>query len=295
MKKREFPGANYYSDVLRTSASALVLFAVIGAAQAQTDAVQEGRAQGETIEEIEVVGIRSTLERNLDIKRDAVSFVDAITAEDVGKFPDKNVADALQRVPGVSITRSGGEGQFVSIRGTSSALTLTQLNGNYIATASTSRDPQRSFNFALLPANLLERTEVYKTPEAKIDEGGLGGTIIVHTRRPLNMESGTGFLNFEETYADVTGEMEPQYSGLYSWKNAAENFGVLVSYTSQERTSISEESPWRTGPCLTMRARMKTLPRRRWKIPPATKSPATRPSPWCSPNPKRRGTARATR
>lgn len=241
MKEREFPGANYCSEVLRASASALALFGAIGAAQAQPAAAQENRAQGEAIEEIAVVGIRSTLERNLDIKRDAVSFVDAITAEDVGKFPDKNVADALQRVPGVSITRSGGEGQFVSIRGTSSALTLTQLNGNYIATASTSRDPQRSFNFAMLPANLLERTEVYKTPEAKIDEGGLGGTIIVHTRRPLNMESGTGFLNFEETYADVTSKTEPQYSGLYSWKNEAENFGVLVSYTSQERTSISEQ------------------------------------------------------
>jgi iron complex outermembrane recepter protein len=192
------------------------------------------------LEEVVVTGVRASLKKNLDMKRDSMAFVDAITAEDIGKFPDKNVADALQRIPGVSITRSGGEGQFVSIRGTGSDLTLTQLNGNYVATASTNRDPSRSFNYSLLPANLIERTEVYKSPEAKIDEGGIGGTVIVHTRRPFNMEANSGFLNFEETYSDVSGEMEPQYSGLYSWKNESETFGFLVSYTSQDRTNITE-------------------------------------------------------
>jgi len=111
----------------------------------------------EVMEEVVVTGIRGTLERNLDIKRDASAFVDAITAEDIGKFPDKNVADALQRVPGVSITRDSGEGQFVSVRGVSSDLTLTLLNGNYISTGTNVTNPSRSFNYALLPSNLVSR------------------------------------------------------------------------------------------------------------------------------------------
>lgn len=81
-------------------------------------------------------------------------MVDVITAEDVGKFPDKNVADALQRVPGVVISRDGGEGKNVSVRGLSSELVLTELNGNYIATAESNGDPTRSFNYTLLPSNL---------------------------------------------------------------------------------------------------------------------------------------------
>ena len=149
----------------------------LGGQIAYAQAVDENQVVGESSDEvvldtITVTGIRASLAEALDIKRDASSFVDAITAEDIGKFPDKNVADALQRVPGVAITRSGGEGQFVSIRGTGPELALTQLNGNYIATASTNRDPQRSFNFALLPSNLISKTEVYKTPQAKLDEGG---------------------------------------------------------------------------------------------------------------------------
>jgi iron complex outermembrane recepter protein len=192
------------------------------------------------IEELIVTGIRETLKQNMDIKRNSNALVDAITAVDVGRFPDKNVADALQRIPGVSITRAGGEGQYVSIRGTSADLTLTLLNGNYIATASTSSEPSRSFNYSLLPANLIESIKVYKTPQAKFDEGGLGGTVIVNTRRPLSMESGSGFLDVESSYADVTEQVEPQYSGLYSWKNNRETLGVLLSYTSQKRTNIVE-------------------------------------------------------
>lgn len=227
---------------LHKSCSVIFLLGAFNCTQAIAQNVDTKDNTRPSIEEVEVIGIRGTLTRNLDLKRDADSFVDAITAEEIGKFPDKNVADALQRVPGISITRNGGEGQYVSIRGTSSALTLTQLNGNYVATGSTARDPQRSFNFSLLPANLIQKTEVYKSPQAKLDEGGVGGTIIVHTRKPLETEANIGFLNIEETYADVTDRFEPQYSALYSWKNASENLGVLVSYVSQNRTVVSESN-----------------------------------------------------
>lgn len=139
------------------------------------------------LQEIVVSGYRQSIDASLDAKREADATVDIITAQDVGKFPDKNVADALQRVPGVIISRDGGEGDKVSIRGLSSDLTLTELNGNYIASidGSDSYEPSRSFNYTLLPSNMISRVEVFKTAEAHIDEGGVGGTVILHTRRPL--------------------------------------------------------------------------------------------------------------
>ncbi|MGK0517276.1 MAG: iron complex outermembrane receptor protein, partial [Gammaproteobacteria bacterium] len=155
--------------------------------------------------------------------------------EDIGKFPDKNVADSLQRVPGVVIERDGGEGSSVSIRGLSSELTFTQLNGNFIA--SSPGEPSRSFDYALLPSSMIESVEVYKSPEARLDEGGVGGTVLMHSRKPLSMDANSGVFNVESTYADVTKEYEPQFTGLYSWKNDNENFGVLVGYTYQERTN----------------------------------------------------------
>lgn len=122
------------------------------------------------IEVIEVRGIRSSMAENLAVKRLSSSIVDAITAEDIGKFPDKNVADSLARVPGIVINRDGGEGSTVSIRGLSSDLTYTQLNGNFIA--SSPGEPSRSFDYSLLPSAMISSVEVFKSPEARLDEGG---------------------------------------------------------------------------------------------------------------------------
>jgi len=223
--------ANRRAELLRTSASVLVLCGAVGMAQAQS--AEEKKEEGLVLEEVEVMGIRQSMERNLDVKRFSNAVVDSITAEDIGKFPDKNVADALQRVPGVSIVRSGGEGARVSIRGTAPELTFTQLNGNYIATPGD--EPSRSLDYSLLPATLIARTDVYKSPEAKLDEGGIGGTVILHTRKPLDLDAGEGMLSVETTYADVTEKYEPQYTGFYSWKNDQETFGVLVGYSKQDR------------------------------------------------------------
>lgn len=183
-----------------------------------------------------VTGYRYSIEKSLDQKRDANSIVEVVTAEDVGKFPDKNVADALQRVPGVIITRSGGEGKNVSVRGLSSELTLTQLNGNYVATAESNGDPSRSFNYTLMPSNMLASAELYKTSEARFDEGGIGGTVILRTRRPLDVKSGSGFLNAEGTWSDTTKKTDPQISGQYAWHDESNRIGFLVGYTQQKRT-----------------------------------------------------------
>ncbi|MFV0623379.1 TonB-dependent receptor [Sphingomonas sp. ac-8] len=187
---------------------------------------------------IVVTGYRRSIEESLNQKREANAFVDVITAEDVGKFPDKNVADSLQRVPGVIIDRNGGEGSRVSIRGLSSDLTLTELNGNFIASAD-SGSPSRSFNYLLLPSNLIGSVEVFKSPEARLDEGGVGGVIINHTRRPFDLDAWSGTVSVEGTYADVTEKFEPQASGLISWKDPEERLGFLVGATYQERTNRS--------------------------------------------------------
>ncbi|RBH24201.1 TonB-dependent receptor plug domain-containing protein, partial [Xanthomonas oryzae] len=158
-------------------------------------------------------------------------------AEDVGKFPDKNVADALQRVPGVVISRDGGEGKNVSVRGLSSELVLTELNGNYIATAESNGDPTRSFNYTLLPSNLLGSAELYKTPEARIDEGGIGGTVILQTRRPLELEPHSGFVSAEGTWSDTSKKTDGQFSGSYAWHDQDNRFGVFVGYTQHKRTA----------------------------------------------------------
>ncbi|WHO39864.1 TonB-dependent receptor [Sphingobium sp. AP49] len=218
--------------VLLMSASAA---GSIVAAQAQ-DAPASAAPQGAAGEEASIVvtGYRQSIEQSLRQKREANAFVDVITAEDIGKFPDKNVADSLQRVPGVIIERDGGEGSKVSIRGLSSDLTLTQLNGNFIASAD-SGDPSRSFNYTLLPANMIASVDVFKSPEARMDEGGVGGTVILKTRRPLDLEPWSGFLSAEGVYADVSDKFEPQISGQLSWHNPDDTFGVLVGATYQER------------------------------------------------------------
>lgn len=227
--------------VLTTAAIApLAAFAQDSAAAVEQQAAPLQPASSDdatNLDAVTVTGYRYSIEKSLDQKRNANAVVEVVTAEDVGKFPDKNVADALQRVPGVIVTRDGGEGKNVSVRGLSSELTLTELNGNYIATAESNGDPTRSFNYMLLPANLLSSAELFKTPEARIDEGGVGGTVILHTRRPLELEPNSGFASVEGTWADTTKKTDGQFSGSYSWHDEDDRFGVFVGYTDQKRTT----------------------------------------------------------
>ena len=208
----------------------------------QTTPAATGTPDATTLDSVTVTGYRYAIEKSLQQKRDANAVVEVITAEDVGKFPDKNVADALQRVPGVVITRSGGEGKSVSVRGLAPDLTLTQLNGNYVATSETNNEASRSFNYTLLPSNMLSSAELFKSPEARIDEGGIGGTVILHTRRPLDMEANSGYVNLEGTSSDTSHDIDPQASALYSWHSKDERFGVLVGVTQQKRTSRTMEA-----------------------------------------------------
>ena len=156
-------------------------------------------AQDAQVDELVVTGIRASLQQSLETKRAADAIVDSVTAEDVGKFPNTNVAEALTMVPGVTVDRQFGQGEKVSILGTDPALNRTLLNGQTVASADwfILDSPGRTFNYALLAPQIVGRVDIYKTPEARIDEGSIGGTVIVHTRRPFELESPTiaGFIS----------------------------------------------------------------------------------------------------
>lgn len=232
---RRLAGGN--TRFLHSSLSVLALCGAVGGTQAQ-DA--DGAAPA--LEEVVVTGIRGSLQESLDTRRYSNAIVDAINAEDLGKFPDKNVADSLSRITGVSVTRGFGEGEKIAVRGTSPDQNRTLLNGAAVASADwfVLDNPSRAFNYTLLPSNIVSSLEVYKTPQADIQEGSLGGTVLLRTRRPFDMEANEGALQLQGMYSETSEEVDPLVSGLYSWKNDEETLGFNVSLTKQDRTLLRE-------------------------------------------------------
>ncbi|MFM2042363.1 MAG: hypothetical protein RLY86_939 [Pseudomonadota bacterium] len=217
------------------TASALCLMLAAAPGWAQQPA--GGTAPGDALEEIVITGIRGSLLQSLSTKRNADAIVDAITAEDIGKFPDKNVAESLSKLPGITVDRDFGEGERVAIRGTDPALNRTLLNGQTVASTDwfILDAPGRTFNYTVLAPEVVGRLEVYKSPEARIDEGSIGGTVILHTRKPLDLDPLTLSASIEYGYNDRAEKGAPNASGLVSWKNEDSTLGVLLSATHQEQ------------------------------------------------------------
>lgn len=226
-----------FNKVSSAVKSAFMLGLLTSPTMAFSEEVTADQTKTEEVEVIQVRGIRGSVVQSLNTKRYANSVVDAVTAEDIGKFPDQNVAESLQRITGVSITRSFGEGERVSIRGTTESQNRTLLNGQAVGSADwwTNSAASRGFNYTMLPSEIVSGLEVYKTPEADIDEGSIGGTVIVRTRKPLDLEANKFAGSVLAQYSDVSGETDPQLSALYSWKNEDETFGALISLVRQER------------------------------------------------------------
>ncbi len=195
---------------------------------------------GDADSDIVVTGIRGSLRSAIAVKREANAVVDVISAEAIGKFPDRNVAESLSHIPGVSIDRRFGEGEKVAILGTDPALNRMLLDGHALASADwggNDNDPSsRTFNYSLLAPELVDRLEVYKSPEPRIEEGSLGGTVIVRTRRPLELKANSIFASGGYSYNDRSDKGNVRGSGLYSWKNDAETFGVLVAATYDKQS-----------------------------------------------------------
>lgn len=194
----------------------------------------------DSLETVVVTGFAASLERSLAGKRAADSVIEVVSAEDLGKLPDKNVADAVQRVPGVNIASgSGAEGGFsendrVSIRGTSPSLTQTTINGHSVATGDwfigdQSSTVGRSVSFTLLPSEIVDSVQVEKSSQADFIEGGTAGNVNIVTRKPLDLKKQlTGELTAQGLYSDAPGTKDPQLNALVGWKNPDNTFGVLV-------------------------------------------------------------------
>lgn len=246
--------------VRSTSAAAVATgLAWPGVVHAQTAAQQTGQdAQDASADtDIVVTGIRASLDRAIDIKRNSAGVVDAISAEDIGKFPDTNLAESLQRVTGVSINRVNGEGSQVAVRGFSGGFNLVTLNGRQLPASNVdtsgsgdfARGTSRSFDFQNLASEGVSALEVYKTGRAAIPSGGIGASINVVTRRPLDArETGLSGSIGAKALHDVSinngrgSFVLPELSGLMSWSDDSQRFGVSVFGSYQRRDSTSAQS-----------------------------------------------------
>ena len=182
------------------------------------------------IEIIEVTGIRGSLARAMDLKKYASGVSDSIFAEDIGKFPDTNLAESLQRTTGVSIDRSGGEGQMITIRGFGPQFNTVLVNGRQIASENTSR----AFSFDTIASEMVQRLDVHKTSAANMQSGGVGATVNINTARPFSID---GFKIAGSVKAIVDGNSDkttPQVSALIS-NTFANTLGVLFALSYQER------------------------------------------------------------
>lgn len=196
-------------------------------------------APGGTVDELVVTGIRASQQQSIETKRNADAVVDVITAEDVGKFPDKNVAESLSRVAGVVINREFGEGEHVSVRGTAPNLTRTLLDGHGLASADwfilEQLNATRNFNYLMLPSEIIGKVAVYKSPTAALEEGGVGAVIDVQTRRPLDLKSMYVAGSLQAAYTEKSDKTNPAGSLLFSWKNPENTFGVMVAGIYEKR------------------------------------------------------------
>ncbi|HEY2399693.1 MAG TPA: TonB-dependent receptor [Steroidobacteraceae bacterium] len=228
-----------YANSLRTggmTALALGAFASIAHGQAtpaKPNTVADGQASD--VQEVVVTGIRASLERAMDIKRDADVVVDSISAEDIGKFPDANVAESLQRITGVAIDRNQvGEGQTVTIRGFGPTFNTVLVDGRQLPT----QTGHRSFDFDTLPADLINGADVFKTSAASQNDGGIGGLMNLHTARPLDLKHFTAIASVKGEKDDISGShAEPQGFLLLSDTFADGAFGALGSLSLQERSA----------------------------------------------------------
>ncbi len=218
-----------------------------------TAAIAQAKAADPADAEIVVTGIRASLDRSIDLKRNSNGVVDAISAEDIGKFPDTNLAESLQRITGVSIDRVNGEGSKVTVRGFGPSFNLVTLNGRTMPTASVAtvgQDQQgdgaagtgRSFDFSNLASEGVKTLEVYKTARAAVPSGGIGATINIETRRPLDTRGFSANFGAKAVYdrsTDQGSRVTPELSGLASWSNDDQTFGIGLFASYQKRNSTA--------------------------------------------------------
>jgi len=229
------------------------LFTIVGGAVLVNPVFAQEQAS-EELEEVVVTGLRGSLKASMETKRDAVGVVDAINAEDIGKFPDTNLSEALQRITGVSIDRRNGEGATVTARGFGPQFNMVTLNGRQMPSADAfgggdqitggTGNQSRSFNFSNLAAESISALEVYKTGRADVATGGIGATINVRTAKPLDNDGlvlNIGAKAVNDTTNRTGQDITPELSGIFSYATENKKFGIglAASYQKRDRGSSS--------------------------------------------------------
>jgi iron complex outermembrane recepter protein len=249
---RQRPGSR--GRGVRSTALAGVAVLAWGAGQsalAQQVAPTNESARGDeapALEEIVVSGFRRSLEASLEIKRDAVGSVDAIVAEDIAKFPDLNLAESIQRIPGVSIARDAGEGRQVTVRGLGPQFTRVRVNGMEAMSANggtdaaggTNRD--RSFDFNTFASELFNAITIRKTAAAEIEEGSLGATVDLRVARPFDYQGFTFATSVQGSWNDIEEKLDPRGALLLSDRFFDGKLGALVSAAYTGRKLLDEGS-----------------------------------------------------
>lgn len=219
------------------------LSAVILASSTALGATSAYAQEPEQLEEIVVTGIRASLNQATDLKRNADVIQDSIVAEDIGKFPDQNVAESLQRITGVTISRAGGEGSQISVRSFGPEFNIVKLNHRTLATTTGGR----SFDFQLLPSELIGGADVIKSPTADLSAGSIGAYVNVRTARPLDDPGFNAVGAVKAHYHDMSEEISPEVNGLISNTFANDTIGVLLGVTHKEtegRIDLYRASHW---------------------------------------------------
>ena len=225
-----------------TTAIATIALAPHGLAQADPVSPQADAP----VADIVVTGFRASLNNALAIKRNETATVDAIKAEDIAEFPDLNLAESLQRIPGVAISRVNGEGRNISVRGLGPEYTRVRINGMEAIGTSGGTDNSggvnrgRGFDFNIFSSDLFSNLSVRKTATADVEEGSLGGTVDLQTSRPLDYRKPTAVLSAAASYNDLRQKTTPRLSGLVATQTDDGRFGVLLSVAYEERR-IKEE------------------------------------------------------
>lgn len=234
--------------LVRASVRAILGLASVSVVAFSAHAQQAGAASEQSVEEVIVTGFRESLNLALTEKRDAVGAVDAIVAEDIADFPDLNLAESIQRIPGVAIARDAGEGRQISVRGLSPEFTRVRLNGIEAMSANGGTDAAggtnrtRGFDFNTFASELFNSITVHKSASAEIEEGSLGATVDLRTARPFDYDGLTFVVSGQGQYNDLIEEVSPRASMLLSNTWGDGTFGALISAAYTDRSLIDEGS-----------------------------------------------------
>lgn len=217
----------------------------LSTAHAQT-AEPAAPAADEPAQDIVVTGFRESLTSALNVKRRETAAVDAIKAEDIAEFPDLNLAESLQRIPGVAISRVNGEGRNISVRGLGPEYSRVRINGMEAIGTTGGTDNSggvnrgRGFDFNIFSSDLFNSLTVRKTATADVEEGSLGGTVDLQIARPFDYREPTAVVSASVSYNDLAQKATPRFSTLLSTQNDAGTFGALLSIAYERRRLIEE-------------------------------------------------------